>query len=297
MNFSDELLAKFNLPSMNFEEIYADSDDDYVDLMMDGLKIGSDPELFIINTKTNKVVSSIGLIPGKKGQAWVDPSWKKGYGLETDNVLAEFNIPPATTCEEFVDSMEFMKNFIDKFVKSKNPDYGIMHKASAIVDDDQLQSDEAKEFGCSVDYNIYTEAPNPKPCGETTNVRSAGVHIHCSYAKRNQRKSIELLRYMDAYVGVPSVILDNEEDSVKRRTLYGKAGCFRLTGYGYEYRSLSGKFLANKLLEEFMFKATQHAVFAYAMKYEIPNGDIIQKCINNSDVELAKQLIKDYKLI
>lgn len=297
MNFSKELIDKFNLPSFDFDKAYADSDDDRVDELMDSLLVGSDPELFIINTKTNKVVSSIRLIPGKKGQAWVDPSWKKGFGLETDNILAEFNIPPASNCEDFVESMEFMKNYIDKFVKSKNPDYGIMHTASAIVDDDQLQSNEAKEFGCSVDYNIYTEAPNPKPCGETTNIRSTGCHIHVSYAKKNQRKSLELLHYMDAYVGIPSVILDNGSESIKRRTLYGKAGCFRLTHYGYEYRSLSGKFLANKLLEEFMFKATQHAVLAYALGYEIPSGDKVQNCINNSDINLAKKLIVDYNLI
>ena len=111
------------------------------------MKIGSDPELFIINTKTGSVVSSIGLIPGVKGAPWVDESWVKGYGLETDNILAEFNIPPATSCEAFVNSMEFMKDYIDKFVKSKNPDLGIAHKASAMVPDDQLQSEEAKLFG------------------------------------------------------------------------------------------------------------------------------------------------------
>lgn len=27
---------------------------------------------------------------------------------------------------------------------------------------------------CSVDYNVYTEAANPKPKGEATNLRSAG---------------------------------------------------------------------------------------------------------------------------
>ena len=43
-----------------------------------------------------------------------------------------------------------------------------------IVDEDQLQSPEAKLFGCSVDYNAYTEEPNPKPNGECTNLRSAG---------------------------------------------------------------------------------------------------------------------------
>ena len=27
---------------------------------------------------------------------------------------------------------------------------------------------------CSVDYNAYTEGPNPKPQGETTDLRSTG---------------------------------------------------------------------------------------------------------------------------
>ena len=59
--------------------------------------IGSDPELFIINKKTNKVVSSIGLIPGEKGNPYRTKDMPEGFGLEIDNILAEFNpaaIPP-----------------------------------------------------------------------------------------------------------------------------------------------------------------------------------------------------------
>lgn len=57
-------------------------------------------------------------------------------------------------------------------------------------------------------------------------------HIHVSYPHKTQEKSIMLIKYMDAFVGIPSVILDSGEDAVKRRELYGKAGCFRLTRYG-----------------------------------------------------------------
>ena len=32
--------------------------------------IGADPELFIINEKTKKVVSAVGLNPGEKGIPW-----------------------------------------------------------------------------------------------------------------------------------------------------------------------------------------------------------------------------------
>lgn len=136
--------------------------------------IGADPELFIVNTKTNKVVSSIGLIPGEKGDPWVGEDMPSGFGLEIDNILAEFNIPPVTNCHSFVNNIEYMKKYIASFVKEKNPDLDVLCAASMEVPEDQLQSSEARLFGCSIDYNVYTEEPNPKPQGERTNLRSAG---------------------------------------------------------------------------------------------------------------------------
>ena len=135
---------------------------------------GSDPELFIINEKTNKVISSIGLIPGKKDHPFIDKEWKKGFGLETDNILAEFNIPPTDNVNDWINSFNFMKKYINQFVKKVNPDFGIQCIASRMVDDDQLTSKEAGEFGCDPDFNIYTGGRNPQPEGRRTNLRSAG---------------------------------------------------------------------------------------------------------------------------
>lgn len=143
-------------------------------MTVSNVTIGADPELFIINERTNKVVSSIGLIPGEKGDPWTDESMPKGFGLETDNILAEFNIPPVQTKSAFINNINYMKNYINSFVKNINPDLGILCSASQEVDPDQLKSKEAKEFGCSVDYNVYTQKANPKPKGTTTNLRSAG---------------------------------------------------------------------------------------------------------------------------
>ena len=109
--------------------------------------IGADPELFIVNEKTGKVVSSIGIIPGKKGEPYVSEDMPEGFGLETDNILAEFNIPPVSDELSFINNIQYMKDYIDNFVKQKNPDLGIKCAASMMVDKDQLQSDEAKEFG------------------------------------------------------------------------------------------------------------------------------------------------------
>lgn len=257
------------------------------------ITVGSDPELFIINKKTNKVVSSIGLIPGEKGNPYRTKDMPEGFGLEIDNILAEFNIPACVTKQEFVDSMNYMKNYIRKYIQQKNPDLDILCKASMIVDSDQLQSDEAKLFGCSVDYNAYTEEPNPKPNGESTNLRSAGCHIHIGYDNNNIDTSLKLIKYLDMYLGIPSVLKDPD---TKRRNLYGKAGCFRLTSYGCEYRVLSSYFIKDDETISWVWDRVFKAINAYNEEKELISSDLVQETINKSNIELAKELIKNYNI-
>lgn len=197
--------------------------------MLNKITVGADPELFIINEKTKKVVSAVGKIPGEKGNPYVADDMPKGFGLETDNILAEFNIPPVTNGVSFVNNIEYMKHYIDKYVKNINPNYGILCTASKSVDPNQLRSKQALLFGCDVDYNAYTGQANPKPEGTKTNLRSAGFHIHIGYENPNIDTSVLLVKYLDMYLGIPSVVYDSDK---KRRSLYGKAGCFRLTSYG-----------------------------------------------------------------
>lgn len=262
--------------------------------MIENVTIGADPELFLINSKTKEVVSSIGIIPGEKGNPYRSKDMPKGYGLEIDNILAEFNIPPVRTKEDFVEAMTYMKNYIKKFIKAKNSNLDILCKASMMVNEDQLQSPEAKLFGCSVDYNAYTEEPNPKPQGERTNLRSAGLHIHLGYDDCNVETSLALIKYLDMYLGVPSVLKD---DDTKRRSLYGKAGCFRLTPYGLEYRVLSSYFLSNKITLSWVWNGICKAIEAYNEDYALADPELVQRAINESDKELAEKLVKKYKLI
>lgn len=263
-------------------------------MIIENFTIGADPELFIINSKTGDVVSSIGLIPGEKGNPYRSIDMPEGYGLETDNILAEFNIPPVTTKEEFIMTITYMKNYIKKFIKAKNSNLDILCKASMIVNEDQLQSPEAKLFGCSVDYNAYTEEPNPKPKGERTNLRSAGFHIHIGYDNCNVETSLLLIKYLDMYLGIPSVLKDED---TKRRSLYGKAGCFRLTPYGLEYRVLSSYFLSTKITLSWVWNGIRKAIEAYNDRDYLANPELVQRAINESDKELAKKLIKEYKLV
>lgn len=198
-------------------------------MKLHNVTIGADPELFIINEKTKKVVSAVGLIPGEKGNPWRSEDMPEGFGLETDNILAEFNIPPVKDEINFVNNIIYMQEYINKFVKNIDPDLGILCAASRVVDKSQLNSPQAQLFGCDVDYNAYTMKANPKPKGTSTNLRSGGFHIHVGYENPDVDTSLALVKYMDAFLGIPSVVKDKDN---KRRSLYGKAGCFRLTDYG-----------------------------------------------------------------
>lgn len=256
--------------------------------------IGADPELFIVNEETGKVVSAVGLIPGEKGNPWVGEDMPNGFGLETDNILAEFNIPPVKSKEAFVNNIEYMKDYIDKYVKEKDPKLGILCAASKSVDRSELKSPQAKQFGCDPDYNVYTEEENPKPNGSRTTLRSCGFHIHIGYSNNNIDESLMLIKYLDAYLGIPSVLRDTDK---KRRSLYGKAGCFRLTAYGCEYRTLSGAMMKDQETLQFVWNQIEKAIEACNRRKPLPDSRYVQEIIDKSDKEKAKIIIEAYSLV
>lgn len=95
------------------------------------------------------------------------------------------------------------------------------------------------------------------------------------------------------YLGLPSVLEDNDTE---RRFLYGKAGCFRLTPYGFEYRVLSGHFLSSEDNLRWVWNRLEDAIDAYHRGIELIPEKQIQEAINYSNQKLAAELIKTYKL-
>lgn len=255
--------------------------------------IGSDPELFLINKKTGKVVSAIDRIPGCKVEPFTE-GMPEGFGLQTDNILAEFNIPPVTREEEFIGNIEYMKDVIRDFAKRINENFDIKCQASAKVPVKELKDPRAKEFGCDPDFCIYSEGPNKVGDASKGTLRSAGFHIHVGYPEHNIDTSIAMLRYVDACVGLPSILYDTD---VERRNLYGKAGCFRLQPYGFEYRTLSSFWIDNPSRMSFIWKQVMWALYLYERGCSLPDSRDIQNAINNNDVEKARMLIEEYKLI
>lgn len=82
-------------------------------------------------------------------------------------------------------------------------------------------------------------------------------HIHVGYPNTNVEESLSIVKWMDVFLGVPSLLLDPDEE---RRKLYGKAGCFRLQPWGVEYRVLSSYMMSDDNLIRYVYRQTMAAV-------------------------------------
>lgn len=64
-----------------------------------------------------------------------------------------------------------------------------------------------------------------------------------------------------------------------------------------EYRVLSSAMMSSKHKLSFIWDQLTKAFNAFENDLELPNSDLIQEAINNSNVELAKELIVKHKLV
>ncbi len=134
---------------------------------------------------------------------------------------------------------------------------------------------------------------NPKPNSET-NLRTTGGHIHIGYNTPDMLSSIEMIKYMDIFLGLPSLFIDTD---MERRKLYGKAGCFRLKPYGFEYRTLSSFWIAKEKYMHLVFNSSHRAVSSFEHHIDIKKTERdVENAINNADLKAAQDLMSYYNV-
>lgn len=210
------------------------------------LKIGSDAELFLANAQ-GEPVPVCGLVGGTKEEP-LPVLGGNGYAVQEDNVMLEFNIPAASNADEFKDSMCLMLSYLTIEMRKKALDIQpVSYKMFRASD---LESAQARTFGCEPDFDVWGRKPNKPPSPEQLAdsagrmPRCAGFHIHVSYNDGPEGPSLEtseyLVKALDLWLGLPSLFIDT---GTNRRKMYGRAGCFRLKPYGVEYRVLGSGLL------------------------------------------------------
>lgn len=252
------------------------------------MKIGTDVELIAVDG--NGIPRSvIGLIDGTKS----NPSKTEHGWIQVDNVLVEFNSSPVDLVEggenEFVKSVHSVLDDVSNHLAVHGLSYVAL--GSAEYEEEELSHPSALIAGCEPDFDIWVLAVNEKPNISSSPLRTAGGHIHVSFEGGNElAEVVPAVKAMDAFLGLPSLFLDKDQ---RRRSLYGKAGCFRTKEYfpgvhGIEYRSLSNFWVGNKALTEWVYKATKEAM---DRRHEVEWDEDIPTIINTHSLDRAASIM------
>jgi Phage phiEco32-like COOH.NH2 ligase-type 2 len=246
------------------------------------MRLGADPEVFL-QDREGTPRSAIGYINADKWNPLQIPNMPKGYTLQEDNVSLEYGIPPASSAEEFIAHINNVMKASLPYINGLN-----FSKLSCIIfPNEEMMRPEAHMFGCEPDFNAWTGKENAPPSPPHPLMRSAGGHIHVE----TKKDAGTVIRAMDLFLGVPSVLMDNGE---QRKQLYGSAGAHRVKKYGVEYRTLSNFWIFEDKFIKWAWDNSQRAVDCdFDVMVEEQR---ILAAINNNDKKVAEQLINDYKL-
>jgi len=171
---------------------------------------------------------------------------------------------------------------------------------------------EARRFGCAPDFNAYTRSTNtPEMDASRHPFRYAGGHIHIGLSENKYREPndaylkvcqteeghLRVVKLFDLLVTIPTLLLDNSPGAIRRRAKYGKAGCFRPTTYGIEYRTPSCWWLRSPMTVSIVYGLARLAWTITALGYD---GDFfkavktdeqtVSGCINESDTKTVKEI-------
>jgi len=249
------------------------------------MKIGADPELFLVDA-AGSLVASIGLIGGSKAHPRPLPIGD-GFAVQEDNVALEYNIPASGSKQELINNINAAMQFLSDHVATLGLKFS--EDSAALFPKDQLLHPMALEFGCDPDFNAWTGRENPKPKAPDPALRSCGGHVHIGHNITNPMKFVKVL---DLFLAVPSVIMDKGQ---LRKQLYGKAGAFRPKEYGLEYRVLSNFWVFNASTVEWVWNNVELAAARTGLDIDAER-DTILDAINNNNVAAAQHLITKYNI-
>lgn len=285
------------------------------------LTYGTDPEIMALDLEHGKIVSSLNIIPNTKHNPL---ELKGGIKMYSDNVLIEASMPHADSVKGIVDRIG---DAISQMQKKLGLSHMLMPLASHTYHDlppkpddelvmkwlrDEVPSDAVPQewqVGCSPNYDAYAPIENnqrkQKPFAD--GLRSGSFHLHIGNANYEHpdedriltaESKIQAIKLLDVYVGCASVLFDKDGTSVARRNLYGKAGEFRPTPYGVEYRVLGNYALRHPKLVELVYDLADLAmshindgsaeVFMDGIDFAT-----VQAAINEGNPRLARMVIDD----
>lgn len=276
------------------------------------LTFGSDPELMLFDLSEKKIVSSLRVLKRTKDDPIV---LGNGIKMYADNVLVETSFPPLSMMEDFI---SYFRNIFTRMQESLGAQYRLLPQASHVYDEAELKDKikqrdgteiSAWDIGCNPNFDVYKKQIN-EPLPFKDGLRTGSFHLHIGNKSWKTNPDGKLMRMpskeqaikiMDIFVGCASILFDKDPTSPARRQYYGKAGEFRPTDYGCEYRCLSNWALRSPITTQLVFDLTKHAMSHIADDtvqdvLDAIGDELVQDAINNNKPDLATTILKKASL-
>lgn len=261
--------------------------------MLKVIFIGTDPEILIKNNK--EILNAIPYVAqGTKENPL--PMDKEGFFFMFDRGTIEWNQPPTSSLEEFKEYIKYAMGYIKELLPNG---VEFSSDASVFLSEEQIAIDErCIQTGCSPSYTCYGMEENPSPDIEKfPNLQCTGGHIHLQFEKLSVGDAEKVVRAMDLFLGVASVILDTD---LHRRSLYGKAGeCrFNFTDNRLEYRTLSNFWLFSEELQEWVWNQIHKAIdYLNSDKDIFAMEGQVKTAIDEGNISIAYELCREFNLL
>ena len=199
--------------------------------------IGCDVEGFLYNELTDKYVPCVGLLPGTKDEPHQLPDMNKGYCIQEDNVMVEFNIPPQKTAKNFEQALVAVRGAVERMLPAH---HSVIYRPSVKFSAKDLMSTQAQTIGCDPDFDAYQGGDIRTKLPDLNLYRGAGGHIHIG--GDFQCPDFVAALFADLCIGMVNGLTGNKQD--RRTGWYGQPGIFRPKPYGIEWRSPSSYWMS-----------------------------------------------------
>ncbi len=256
------------------------------------IALGADPEIFV-ETGNGTLIPAFTFLPSKYEPLRTP---EEGCSYYWDGFQAEFNIVPNTEINDCLKSLRFGLKALLRAAQERDPSARLSLKTVFDTPLDMLRQlpPEFVEFGCMPSYNVYGITGMGLD-GINCPHRFAGGHIHFGIARSDAAMNAipDIVRALDAILGVACVSLLENFDNPVRRRYYGLAGEHRLPPHGLEYRSLSDAWFFNpKLASMVLDLARKIVVWTVNGKnqWQASEQEVVE-CILRSDVDLARKIL------
>lgn len=233
--------------------------------------LGYDPEWFFSDEDGNIIPADDVLPKRDNPDHYQGEKREETVQIFADGVQAEFNTTRTVTCRHHTsrEQGEAMDRVMS-IANSENLDVEITPAVELSEQDLEFMSDYASEFGCDPSYGAWVEGKELEaPRGKHHPVRYAGGHFHFGKVDRkgswhylfdSEEKIIEMVKMMDYLVSLPMTMLFGGPKARLRRRGYGKAGSYRTTPYGFEYRTPGNGWLYRSAFSHFALGQARDAI-------------------------------------